>query len=137
MLPLAAWPQADAAAWAAARDSAPGPFSRNPPHSSATYDIYATGYGYFLWHLESQGHLEPAETPIERPTLERLGDYYDRLVAVGSADYTVVARFDALRGALRLMYPTADLTFHHQARRRLNPSDAAHGPPPALRAGFP
>jgi hypothetical protein len=110
-LPLAAWPQADATAWAAARQPAPGLFSQSWPRSPATYEVYATGYGGFLWYLESEGQLDLAETPSERPTLGRLGGYHERLVRAGLADYTIVARFEALRGALRLMYPTGDFAF--------------------------
>jgi hypothetical protein len=110
-LPLAAWPAADAAAWMAACNPRRGPFSQNPQRSPATYRMYAEGYAGFLWHLQSQGQLDPAEAPAERVTLERLGSYYERLMQSGNADYTLVARFDALRGALRLMHPDGNFTF--------------------------
>jgi hypothetical protein len=110
-LPPVTWPQADATAWAAAREPTSGLFSQGRRRSPATYEVYATGYGYFLCYLESEGQLDPAETPAERPTLGRLGGYHERLVRAGLADYTIVARFEALRGALRLMYPTGDFAF--------------------------
>ena len=110
-LPLADWPPADAAVWTAACNPLPGPFSQTPKRSSATYRMYAQGYAGFLWHLHRQGQLDPAETPVERVTRERLASYYNHLVQSGVADYTLVARFDSLRGALRLMYPDGDFTF--------------------------
>ncbi|HEY1413394.1 MAG TPA: hypothetical protein VGF36_14710, partial [Rhodopila sp.] len=109
-LPLAAWPTVDAALWATACNPMPGPFSQTPQRSAATYRMYAQGYAGFLWHLQRQGQLDPAETPAQRVTLERLGSYHDHLVRSGVADYTLVARFDTLRGALRLMCPEDDFT---------------------------
>jgi hypothetical protein len=102
-LPLTDWPTADAAAWTTACNPLPGPFSQTRKRSCATYRMYAQGYAGFLWHLQRQGQLDPAETPAERVTRERLARYYDHLVQSGIADYTLVARFDTLRGALRLM----------------------------------
>ncbi len=110
-LPLAEWPAADAAAWKRACTPSAGPFSQNPPRSSATYSMYADGYAGYLWYLKSLNQLDPAETPAERVTRERLGGYHECLVRAGNADYTIVARFDGLRGALRLMYPAGDFTF--------------------------
>jgi hypothetical protein len=110
-LPLAVWPTADAAVWTAACNPVPGPFSQTPKRSPATYRMYAQGYAGFLWHLQRQGQLDPAETPAERVTLERLASYHDHLVQSGIADYSLVTRFDTLRGALRLMYPDGDFTF--------------------------
>jgi hypothetical protein len=110
-LPQAAWPTADAAVWTAACNPLPGPFSQTPKRTPATYRMYAQGYAGFLWHLQRQGQLDPAETPVERVTRERLASYHDHLVQSGVANYTLVARFDTLRGALRLMYPDSDFTF--------------------------
>ena len=110
-LPLTDWPTADAAAWTTACNPVPGPFSQTPKRSPATYCMYAQGYAGFLWHLQRQGQLDPAETPVERVTLERLASYHDHLVQSGVADYTLVARFDTLRGALRLMYPDRNFSF--------------------------
>lgn len=110
-LPIAEWPAADAAAWKLTRTPRAGPFSQNPQRSPATYSMYADGYAGYLWHLKSLNQLHPAETPAERVTRERLGDYHNRLVGAGCADYTIVARFEGLRGALRLMYPAGDFTF--------------------------
>jgi site-specific recombinase XerC len=110
-LPRMDWPAADAAAWTAASNPRPGPFSRNRRRSPATYRMYAEAYGGFLWHLQSQDQLEPAETPTERVTPARLDHYYERLVQSGCADYTLVTRFEALHGALRLMYPDRDFSF--------------------------
>jgi hypothetical protein len=110
-LPLAEWPATDAAAWERACTPCAGPFSQHPPRSPATYSMYADGYAGWLWHLRSLNQLDPAETPAERVTRERLGSYHERLVRAGNADYTIVARFDGLRGALRLMYPDGDFTF--------------------------
>jgi integrase/recombinase XerD len=110
-LPLAEWPAADAAAWQLACTPGAGPFSRNPARSRATYTMYADGYAGWLWHLRSLNQLHPAETPAERVTRERLGSYHERLARAGLADHTIVARFEGLRGALRLMYPGGDFTF--------------------------
>ena len=110
-LPLAEWPAADAAAWERACTPGAGPFSQNPPRSPATYSMYAGGYAGYLWHLRRLNQLDPAETPAERVTRERLGSYHERLVQAGNADHTIVARFEGLRGALRLMYPGGDFTF--------------------------
>jgi hypothetical protein len=110
-LPLAEWPVADAAAWERACKPSAGPFSQNPPRSPATYSMYGDGYAGWLWHLMSLNQLDPAETPTERVTPERLGSYHERLVRAGHADHTIVARFEGLRGALRLMDPAVDFTF--------------------------
>jgi hypothetical protein len=110
-LPLAEWPAADAVAWERACTPCAGPFSQNPPRSPATYSMYADGYAGWLWHLRSLNQLNPIETLVERVTRERLGTYHERLVRAGHADHTIVARFEGLRGALRLMYPDGDFTF--------------------------
>jgi hypothetical protein len=73
--------------------------------------MYAEAYGGFLWHLQSQDQLDPAETPAQRVTPARLDHYYERLVQSGCADYTLVTRFEALHGALRLMDPDRDFSF--------------------------
>jgi site-specific recombinase XerC len=110
-LRVATWPAADAAAWKGVCNPTPGPFSDNPPRTAATYDMYARGYGFYLAYLRSEGLLDPVETPAQRVTVDRLGGYYDHLVQRGIADYTIVGRFDALRGALRLLQPGEDFGF--------------------------
>jgi hypothetical protein len=110
-LPPAQWPAADAAAWKRACTPDAGPFGQNPPRSPATYGMYADGYAGYLWHLRSLNLLDPGETPAERVTRARLAIYHEHLIRAGLADYTIVARFEGLRGALRLMYPTRDFTF--------------------------
>ena len=107
----AEWPPGDAAVWATACNPRPGPFSPTPRLSPATYRMYAEAYAAFLWHLKSQGLLDPAETPAERVTLERLDSYFARLKQADNADNTIVSRFAALRNALRLMCPGQDFRF--------------------------
>jgi hypothetical protein len=111
ILPTRAWPPADAAAWARAQRTHRGPFGDNTVRSPFTYVKYASGYGAYLWHLHSLDLLDSAEGPAERVTLERLGSFYEQLVRCGNADYTIVGRFEEIRGALQLMYPDGDFTF--------------------------
>ena len=136
-LPQADWPAADATAWAAASNPRPGPFSRNRRRSPATYRMYAEAYGGFLWHLQSEGQLDPAETPAERVTPARLDHYYERLVQSGCADYTLVTRFEALHGALRLMHPDRDFSFVTRPGGVSIRQQSAAEPARAVRAGFP
>jgi hypothetical protein len=110
-LPQADWPAADAAAWTAASNPRPGPFNRNRRRSPATYRMYAEAYAGFLWYLQSEGQLDPGEPLAERVTPTRFDHYYERLVQSGCADYTLITRFEALHGALRLMHPDRDLSF--------------------------
>ena len=102
-LAVADWPPADAAAWAEDTNPQPGPFSRHQPRSSATYRKYAAGWGVFLWYLQTKGQLDPAETPLQRVTMERLAGFWSMLQARGNGGYTILTRFEELRGALRLM----------------------------------
>jgi site-specific recombinase XerC len=109
-LPVSAWPPTDAAAWHQACHPRPGPFSPHQPRSPHTYAKYAKGWGIYLRYLQTQGQLDRAAMPAQRITLERLGGFFAMLKARGNADYTIVGRFEELRGALRLMDPDADVS---------------------------
>ena len=109
-LPVSAWPAGDARAWAAACSPRPGPFGRRSL-SPYTYRNYARSYGAFLWHLTTQGLLDPVERPAERVTLQRLESFYEQLVRSGNANTTIVTRFEDLRSAMRLMEPDRDFAF--------------------------
>lgn len=110
-LAVADWPATDAAAWHRACHPTPGPFSANPSRSPYTYRKYANGYGIYLWYLKCQGLLDPAERLADRVTIQRLGGFFAMLQQRGNADYTIVGRFDELRGAMRLMLPEEDFAF--------------------------
>jgi hypothetical protein len=72
-LPLAEWPDADAAAWKRACTPCAGPFSQNPPRSLGTYGVYGEAYAGYLWHLRSLNQLDPAETPAQRVRIPTQG----------------------------------------------------------------
>jgi integrase len=110
-LPVPKWPPTDAAAWKKARDPGSSLLRQMSVLSPASYRKYETGYGIFLWYLDSRGQCIPSETPAERVTLERLDGFYQCLRQCGNADYTIVGRFEELRGALQLMHPERDFTF--------------------------
>ena len=109
-LPVSAWPAADAAAWTVACNPRPGPFSRRKL-SPYTYRNYARSYGAFLWHLTTQGELDPAESPAQRVTLARLENFYEHLARCGNANTTITTRFEDLRSAMQLMEPDGDFAF--------------------------
>jgi hypothetical protein len=98
------------AAWQQACHPQPGPFSPHKRRSLHTYAKYAKGWGIYLRYLQSQNQLDPAETPVQRITLDRLAGFWTMLRARDNADYTIIGRFEELRGALRLMDPEADVS---------------------------
>lgn len=109
-LPISGWPAADGAAWQQACHPQPGPFNLHKSRSPHTYAKYAKGWGIYLRYLQTQGQLDLGETPAQRITLERLAGFWTMLKARGNADYTIIGRFEELRGALRLMDPDADVS---------------------------
>lgn len=102
----AAWPEADRAAWEQAVAPRRGPFRKNQGGrgpNAASLSKLASGYGRWLGFLRQAGELDEREAPAVRVTPERLDAYFEHLRGCGNADYTVVSRFDELRGALQLL----------------------------------
>jgi hypothetical protein len=113
-LRLADWPPVDALAWAQALKHANGPFRKyggGRRRSSYTFEKYAQGYGMWLRYLKDMDELDPAAAAADRVTLERIDGYFVHLEERGNGDYTIVGRFEELRGALQLIAPERDFGF--------------------------
>jgi hypothetical protein len=81
-MPASEWPSADAAAWHQACHPRPGPFSPHKPRSPHTYCKYAKGWGIYLRYLQTQGQLDPAETPAYSPDLNPMEQVFAKLKAL-------------------------------------------------------
>lgn len=116
-LHLADWPQVDREAWLRGTQARRGPFRKNGGGrslSEATYLKREKGYGTWLWFLSSHDLLNVGQGPEERITLENLDAYLEHLMTSGIADYTIVGRFEELRGAIQTICPRGD--FAHVTR---------------------
>ncbi len=113
-LKLADWPPVDALAWAQALTRANSPFRKyggGRRRSPSTYDKYIQGYGMWLRYLQDMDELDPAVAAADRVTLDRIDGYFVHLEERGNGDYTIVGRFEELRGALQLIAPERDFGF--------------------------
>ena len=113
-LPVADWPQIDRDAWLRGTQARRGPFRKNgggKPLSKATYWKREQGYGTWLWFMNSRGLLDVGQRPEARITLEHLDAYLEHLTNSGLSDYTIVGRFEELRGAIQTICPTGDFTY--------------------------
>jgi integrase/recombinase XerD len=121
---LAAWPDADRRAWAAALSA--GDFFEPGGTASAwkprTRYTVERSHGRWLTWLDHQQLLHPDSEPADRVTRENLGRYIRDLEAV-NASYTVLSRLRNLYNAMRAMAPGEDwawlLTDTRRRRRRV------------------
>jgi integrase len=122
-IPLDRWPEADRLAWIAAQ--APGdvldPGSVASMWSPATRRKTAAGYGRYLFWLAECGELDPAATPAERVTRERLVAYLADLRRVNHG-HTIQNRIQELGDAMRALAPTGDWRWILKAATRLRAS---------------
>ena len=105
------WPAADRLVWERATAPSRGPFRSKGggrARNTATRRKTERGYGAWLSFLRQCGDLDPAETPAQRITPERLDAYFAHLTTCGNADVTVTGRFAELQTALRWMHPGDD-----------------------------
>ena len=104
-LSLAAWPDPDRVAWAAATADGDIFEGRGPAaHWAATRNAVIAAYGRWLGFLAGREPSVLAEDPIQRLTSDRLARYLDHLAqtarTVGRWAY-----FAHLRDAVRVMFP--------------------------------
>lgn len=111
VLPFAQWPAADRAAWE--QGCTPGdPFDDPRPGATLrerSLHKYRQGYGAWLAFLRREDRCNPDDPPLARVTPALLRHYFQALRARGSADYTIIGRFQELAMALRIMVPGADV----------------------------
>ncbi|MBB5696511.1 site-specific integrase [Muricoccus pecuniae] len=110
-LKLEEWPASHRAAWEVAMARKGRRFStRGSAAHLADKSIEKTGDGYGRWlgFLSWHGLLREEVGPAELVTPELADRYFDELIALGNADYTVVGRFDELAGAMRILVPSGD-----------------------------
>lgn len=117
------WPEADHAAWDAARQPA-DPFDARVGYANRwrpiTQASIEQGYGRWLAWLDLNGELDRGQGPAERVTDERVRAYFEMLRGQGLADYSVAARLQQLGNALTAMAPDKDW------KRILRASDRVH-----------
>ena len=110
---LELWPAADCESWLL--NCSPGdPFDDPRPGAAlreASEEKIRKGYGRWLAFLSANTWLDPAQSPIERVTRDRLRAYLRELLRCGNAPYTVMGRFAELRMALQIIAPGADVSW--------------------------
>ncbi|MFC7477973.1 hypothetical protein ACFQS7_26740 [Dankookia sp. GCM10030260] len=106
------WPEPDRQALAAAMRARRGRFSARGfvarlkvPSLEKAFEGYGRYLGFLLYH----GWLDPNALPLARVSEERAAAYFDELVALGNADYTIVGRFQELQTTLRILVPGAQV----------------------------
>ena len=120
-LPLAEWPEADRAAWRAARTCA-GLFAENGAAARwkpKTAKQVEKGYALWLGFLGRRGLLDPGALPGARLTEPNLRPYVADLQC-RVAPQTIVSRLRDLSVAVRVMDPGADRSLLQRALRRLS-----------------
>jgi hypothetical protein len=76
-----------------------------------TLRFISGGYGCWLGFLAARGWLDPLQPPLQRVTRGRLRAYFRALRAAGCADYTIIARFNGLATALKILTPGQDVSW--------------------------
>jgi integrase len=118
--PVAVWPIGDRLAWETALCKgdvleAGGGGSEWAPHSRRKI---GNGYGRWLTWLETRGLLVIDSEPAGRVTPERVREYVIDL-RVDNAPYTVIARVQELRHAIRVMAPEQDWAWLRSIENRV------------------
>jgi len=134
----AAWPLRDQAAWAAACQ--PGDFLEPGGGAAGWREVsrknIAKSYGVWIGFLAERGEFDPAATPAERVTRERVVAYVEHLMTINKLS-SVAARIRDLSEALRVMAPKVDWTwlrrFLSNLRRIANDRSKLRRPPPSSR----
>ena len=110
-MPLQEWPEGDRYLWDEARCPPEGRFSRGRPRielSEYSWAKIAAGYGRWLTFLMRIGELDSDMAAIERVTPPRLDSFFFHLLELGNSDYTVIARFQEIQGAMNIFVPRGD-----------------------------
>jgi integrase/recombinase XerD len=119
ILPLAAWPVVDQAAWQAALQ--PGdvldPGGLATSWRPVTRANVVKGYGAWLNWLQETGRLDPSVAPATRVTREQVALYLADLQ--GKAGYTVASRLHELGSAMQAMAPLMDWRWLLRASGRI------------------
>jgi len=118
-LKFASWPAPDRILWEEAvrqRDARTDPNHDDldddhvaiewSPHTLAKA---ADGYGRWLGFLDWRGELDPDEAPVDRVTRKRAGAFFKLMRELENSPFTIVGRFNELRGALRVLAPGRDM----------------------------
>jgi integrase/recombinase XerD len=119
-LPVAQWPEADRAAWAAAhrRGGLLDDDGLAASWSPATDTIIAGGYGRFLSYLAETEDLDPTASPRDRITRLRVEAYVDHLRERNHSS-TVAGRVRQLGRAAAVMAPDVDWAWLRRMLARL------------------
>ena len=111
-IPVGGWPDLDRAAWQAALQ--PGdPFSCGGLAAncrSATRDLVAQGYGYWLAFLKESGEFDTDVGPAKRLNLGIIRTYMESMQS-HLRTATVTIRINSLVRAISVMTPNADITW--------------------------
>ncbi len=108
------WPAVDLAGWARALAPAHGLFDSGGAAerlSPRGLGKIAGSYATWLSFLERRGELDPTESPAARVTPDRLDRWVDEQRGRCVRDSTINTRLRDLHAVLRLIAPTADVTF--------------------------
>jgi integrase/recombinase XerD len=119
-LPVAQWPEADCAAWAAAhrRGGLLDDDGLAAAWAAATSGLIAAGYGRFLSYLAETEGLDPTASPRDRVTRPRVEAYVARLSEHNHSS-TVAGRVRQLGRAAAVMTPDADWAWLRRMLARL------------------
>ena len=135
-IPVDRWPEADRTAWSAAHR--PGdvlePGGIASTWSLATRRKTAAGYGRYLQWLAERDELDPAGTPADRVSRERLAAYLTDLRRINRG-HTIQNRIQELGDAMRALAPEGDWRWILNAAARLRASTVpAHNKRSRLRS---
>jgi hypothetical protein len=132
---FAKWPARDREAWI--RGCRPGdPFDDPRPGANLRAESLKSitkAYGRWLEFLTAISALDPDSPPLDRVTPERLAAYARYLRDAGSADFTILSRFNHLAMAMSVMAPGRNagwirkpggVTLHVLLRKRRRPMRA-------------
>ena len=105
------WPITDRALWIAAMT--PGDLLDDPSYAAKlvpdTVGTIIRCYGYWLSFLQSNDILDLGELPASRVTPQHVRTFLDSLRSRNLGNATILRRLFALRSALRIMQPDADM----------------------------
>jgi len=104
------WPDIDRALWIAGckRGDVFEKSGAGSELAPATLSLTARAYRALLDFLRANQWLDPATSPAERVTRDRLILFLQALKADGKADWTIIGRLEGIRRAIRIMSPSVD-----------------------------
>ena len=125
---LAVWPEADRLLWQMAKEPADllaDAGGTRADHRPKSNSFAEKGYGRWLTFLAGLNLLNGTESPADRMTRERVGEYVVHLRELGNKESTILARLEALGIVAKVLDPLRDWSHINRVAARAHARNKA------------